>query len=222
MAWRSSGINNAELIHNLKRNGIITSPRVEAAMLSIDRGKYTSSSSPYADHPEPIGYGQTISAPHMHAHTLELLEPFLKSGSKALDVGSGSGYLTACLGALVGESGKVFGIEYVNELVNLAQKNLQSDPMGSQFVAQGRIQVIRGDGWKGLPEEAPFNAIHVGAAAASLPQALVDQLANGGRMVIPIGPQGGEQVLYQIDKDPQGKVQLNPLMGVIYVPLVKK
>jgi protein-L-isoaspartate(D-aspartate) O-methyltransferase len=104
MAWRSHGKTNAELIRNLRANGIIRSDAVESAMLAVDRGNY-SRNNPYMDAPQGIGYGVTISAPHMHAHALELLKDKLMHGDRALDVGSGSGYLTACMAIMLGEKG---------------------------------------------------------------------------------------------------------------------
>jgi protein-L-isoaspartate(D-aspartate) O-methyltransferase len=95
MAWRCSAHSNAGLVENLHNAGIITVDRVKRAMMAIDRGKYVRDE-PYQDAPQTIGYGATISAPHMHAYALQSLEQFLQPGMRALDVGSGSGYLTAC------------------------------------------------------------------------------------------------------------------------------
>eukprot|EP00736_Rhodelphis_marinus_P010788 Rmarinus@m.15029 len=221
MAWRSHGRTNLELVQNLKHNGLFQHSRVEDAMLAVDRAKYCPRN-PYEDSPQAIGFGQTISAPHMHASTLELLNERLQEGSRALDVGSGSGYLSACMAHMVGPTGRVFGIEYVPELVALSHQNIKRDPVGSAFVADGRLTILHGDGWKGLPDQGPFNAIHVGAAAVRIPEALVQQLAPGGRMVIPVGPQGGYQELVQVDRDAvTNEVHTKSLMGVMYVPLVR-
>lgn len=94
------------MIFKFLANGIIKSDIVENAMLAVDRGHY-SKVSPYMDAPQGIGYGVTISAPHMHAHALELLKEKLENGTRALDVGSGSGYLTACMALMMGEKGYV-------------------------------------------------------------------------------------------------------------------
>ena len=96
MAWRSSGRTNTELVQRLHTNNIIQSKRVIQAMLDTDRGAYAPRD-PYEDHPQSIGFGATISAPHMHAAALQYLESRLIPGAKVLDVGSGSGYLTACM-----------------------------------------------------------------------------------------------------------------------------
>eukprot|EP01104_Vermistella_antarctica_P000531 TRINITY_DN1068_c0_g1_i1.p1 TRINITY_DN1068_c0_g1~~TRINITY_DN1068_c0_g1_i1.p1 ORF type:complete len:257 (+),score=17.53 TRINITY_DN1068_c0_g1_i1:212-982(+) len=166
MAYTTRANSNKGLVDNLFRLGIVTKQRVKDAMLSVDRGKYAPSNvDPYEDTPQLIGNGQTISAPHMHAMCLELLLDHLEPGANALDVGSGSGYLTACMGELVGEEGHVLGIDVIPELVRWANGNLQSDK--PDLLASGRVRVILGDGWKGEPKVGPFDAIHVGAAAAS-------------------------------------------------------
>ncbi|KAJ3032150.1 Protein-L-isoaspartate(D-aspartate) O-methyltransferase [Rhizophlyctis rosea] len=157
----------------------------------------------------------TISAPHMHAHALEVLEPFLKDGAHVLDVGSGSGYLTACMAHMVGPKGKVIGIEHIPELVESSRQNIQNDHPES--LQSGRIDVVVGDGRQGYPKFAPYDAIHVGAAAHPVPKALLEQLQSPGRMVIPVGR--ADQSLCQYDKDEEGVFNVTELMGVIYVPL---
>ncbi|CAH1098955.1 unnamed protein product [Psylliodes chrysocephalus] len=173
MAWRSHGKTNAELVRNLRANGIIKSDIVENAMLAVDRGHY-SKVSPYMDAPQGIGYGVTISAPHMHAHALELLKEKLENGTRALDVGSGSGYLTACMALMMGEKGIAVGIDHIAELVDMSLKNVSKSKQS--LIQSGRVVLVTGDGRLGYPEYAPYDAIHVGAAAAVLPEALVEQL----------------------------------------------
>eukprot|EP01027_Heterolobosea_sp_BB2_P011109 GEZU01016203.1.p1 GENE.GEZU01016203.1~~GEZU01016203.1.p1 ORF type:complete len:227 (-),score=32.82 GEZU01016203.1:107-787(-) len=220
MAWMCSSSSNEGLIRNLKESRIFTSPEVERAMLAVDRKYYVLDEEyAYTDAPQPIGYNVTISAPHMHAMCLELLKDHLKPGNKALDVGSGSGYLTACMAHMVAPEGTVNGIEYVQELVPKAIENITRDPKTRPLLESKNIIIEHGDGWKGKPG-MKFDAIHVGAAASELPQALVDQLKNGGRMVIPVGT--AVQALYQVDKDANGKVSTKHICGVRYVPLVKE
>jgi protein-L-isoaspartate(D-aspartate) O-methyltransferase len=210
--------------------------------LRVDRNKYTNQpSSAYMDSPQTIGCGQTISAPHMHAHALEEMLPTLIQFSaiegtelKILDVGCGSGYLTTALGRMVDRKngpipplvkGRVFGIEVVSPLVDLSQENIMKED-GDLFDS-GTVTVAQGDGWRGLPEHAPYHVIHVGAAAERFPTDLMMQLyPNGGVMVIPVGADGGVQNLYRVERLRDGDVfketdfSIRTLLGVRYVPLV--
>jgi len=220
MAWECSAKTNKELVDNLKAHKILKTDKVIEAMLAVDRKNYTEEMPPYEDAPQSIGYGATISAPHMHAHALELLKDQLSDGMNVLDIGSGSGYLVACFAHLVGEKGKVIGIDHIEELVARSKDNIHKD--NASLLDSGRIHLMVGDGRGGCPEHAPYSAIHVGAAASTLPKDLIQQLAPGGRIIIPVGVERGNQYLEQIDKGPEGTIKRTKLMGVRYVPLTDK
>lgn len=191
-------------------------------MLATDR-KFYSKNNPYVDAPQKIGGGVTISAPHMHAYALELLKDKLKPGARVLDVGSGSGYLTACFARYLDgceegpHDGIVVGIEHQPELVQRGIKNINADD--ENLLSSGRVKIIEGDGRLGCPEYAPYDAIHVGAAAPETPHQLINQLKNCGTLIVPVGPDGGTQYLEQYDKGPTGEITNTRLMGVMYVPL---
>ncbi|KAI8893264.1 L-isoaspartyl protein carboxyl methyltransferase [Globomyces pollinis-pini] len=216
MAWRSSGNSNLQLVKNLKANRLIEHDPVFHAMKVVDRANFTNIS-PYEDSPQPIGYNATISAPHMHAYALETLYPYLKDGAKVLDVGSGSGYLCACLAQLVGKTGKVVGIDHIPELVEQSIKNIQNeDP---DLLESGVVQLEVADGREGYPPLAPYDAIHVGAYTKELPGPLVDQLKPGGAIFVPMGY---PQQIFVVKKDMFGNLTPLPKIGVSYVPLTSK
>lgn len=221
MSFSLAGATNDELVDNLVSYNIITSPELAAAMKEIDRGHFVPDEDlSYIDSPAPIGFGATISAPHMHAYALELLKDHLKPGCKVLDVGSGSGYLSSVMARLVtrgGAPGQVIGIDHIPELVESSINNVKKDAKSRELLESGVLRLVVGDGWKGLVNDAPFDAIHVGAAAASVPPALTEQLKAGGRMVIPVGPEGAEQKLAVVDKKKDGSVMRQDVMSVVYV-----
>src|SRR5574341_573319 len=160
----------------------------------------------YADHPLPIGYGQTISQPYIVAWMTELLD--LKPGDKVLEIGTGSGYQAAVLAAL--GYVEVYSIEIVPELAESASQRLQD-------LGYTKVKVKQGDGYYGWEEHAPFDAIIVTAAPDHLPSPLVAQLSEGGRLVIPIGPPGFFQTLWKfMYKD--GSLKAINLGGVAFVP----
>lgn len=209
---------NVDMVARLQRINFLSSTAAAEAMRQIDRADFVPSGcSPYADCPQPIGHGATISAPHMHAYCLSLLSDYLKPGSSILDVGSGSGYLTAVFAFMVGDTGKTVGVEHIPELV---QRSIETIQQGSaaHLLKSGSLSIHVADGKQGYLEGAPYDAIHVGAAAADLPKALLDQLKPGGRMVIPVGQ--GMQDLIVVDKLPDGSLKKRSEMGVRYVPLI--
>lgn len=162
----------------------------------------------YEDSPLPIGHGQTISQPYIVALMSELLD--VKPTHRVLEIGTGSGYQAAVLGAL---AGRVFTIEIVPELAASAKKLLQARP---------NITVRQGNGYLGWPEEAPFDRIMLTAAPPKIPQTLIDQLKPGGKLVAPEGRGGFEQQLIVIDKQPNGKLKRRAVLPVRFVPMVDK
>ncbi|XP_071711920.1 protein-L-isoaspartate O-methyltransferase 2-like [Rutidosis leptorrhynchoides] len=208
------------MVEHLQRYGIIKSKRVADVIETVDRALFVPGGSPaYEDSPMPIGFNVTISAPHMHATCLQLLEKNLQPGMHALDVGSGTGYMTACFARMVGPQGRAIGVEHIPELVALSVKNVEKSAAAS-LLKDGSLALHVGDGRKGWPEFAPYDAIHVGAAAPDIPQPLIDQLKPGGRLVIPVGKISQE--LKVVDKNEDGNVTVRTETSVRYVPLTSR
>ncbi|KAL4923288.1 protein-L-isoaspartate O-methyltransferase [Aspergillus undulatus] len=233
MAWYCTGSTNKELIENLSREGLIKNERVKRAMMEVDRGHYAPSR-PYSDSPQPIGHNATISAPHMHGHACEYLINYLRPGSHVLDIGSGSGYLTHVLANLVvgtpsngGPKGQVIGVDHIQDLVSLAHDNMSRSEGGKKLLDTGSVKFIKADGRRGWPEGAPYDAIHVGAAAEELHPLLVEQLKAPGRMFIPVSAEGtpasvalgGGQYIWVVDKKEDGSIHKEKVFSVSYVPL---
>jgi protein-L-isoaspartate(D-aspartate) O-methyltransferase len=162
----------------------------------------------YADHPLPIGHGQTISQPYIVALMTELLEP--DKSHKVLEIGTGSGYQAAVLASLVRH---VYSIEIVPELARSASDTLK-------HLGYANVTVRHGDGYLGWPEEAPFDRIVVTAAPPELPKALVDQLKPGGRIVAPVGRTVWTQDLVVVEKGRDGKLKERSVIPVRFVPMV--
>jgi protein-L-isoaspartate(D-aspartate) O-methyltransferase len=185
--------------------------RVIDALRKVPRQEFVPESSrpfAYVNRPLSIGHGQTISQPFIVALMTDLLA--LAPEARVLEVGTGCGYQTAILAELTAQ---VFTVEVVAPLAEAARERL--DRLGYANVA-----FRTGDGWAGWPENAPYDAIIVTAAARSLPDALVDQLAPGGRMVAPIGRSGLAQRLMLIEKDGEGRITESGRLPVAFVPLV--
>ncbi|PKY07684.1 protein-L-isoaspartate O-methyltransferase [Aspergillus campestris IBT 28561] len=234
MAWYCSGSSNTEMIENLYRTGLIKNERVKDAMLKVDRGHYAPSR-PYSDSPQSIGHSATISAPHMHGHACEYLIDFIRPGSRVLDIGSGSGYLTHVLANLATgpadtDGGCVIGVDHIQELVDLANHNMRKSEQGRSLLDSGKVEFITADGRLGWKDGAPYDAIHVGAAAEELHPVLMEQLRAPGRMFIPVAAAGeggrrgslgfgGGQYIWVVDKKEDGSVHKEKVLQVSYVPL---
>ena len=186
----------------------ITDSAVLAVMGKVPRQAFVPPSlrgRAYEDNPLPIGYDQTISQPFMVAFMTEKLEP--KPTDKVLEVGTGSGYQAAVLAGLVKT---VYTIEIVEPLAQRAEKTLK-------LRGYSNVMTRSGDGYKGWPEAAPFDAVIVTCAPDRIPQPLVDQLKEGGRMVIPVGTTG-HQTLYVLHKK-NGKLDQRAVVPVRFVPM---
>lgn len=188
----------------------IENPRVLQALRDVKRHLFVPPgevSEAYEDHPLPIGSGQTISQPYIVALMTESIDP--QPTDRVLEVGTGSGYQAAVLSKVVKE---VFSIEIVEALGRDATKRLAD-------LGYDNVTVRIGDGYKGWPEKAPFDKIVVTAAPPEVPQALIDQLAEGGRMVIPVGTAFQELLL--IEKKKGGELAKRVITAVRFVPMVK-
>ncbi len=195
------------LIHHLHGRDI-TDSAVLRAMGRVPRQLFVSEplrELAYADHPLPIGHEQTISQPYIVALMTQLAQP--SPESRALDIGTGSGYHAAVLAEICKE---VYSIEIIKPLAEEAEKRLQS-------LGYTNITVRHGDGYRGWPEKAPFHVIIVAAAPDHVPQPLVDQLAPGGRLVLPVGR--FYQQLLVVEKQLDGTVRRIPSVPVSFVPM---
>ena len=186
--------------------------RVIAALRKVDRHRFVPTSysaQAYENRPLAIGAGQTISQPFIVALMTDLLN--VGPGDNVLEVGTGSGYQAAVLAEIVGT---VYSIEIIEPLGREAARALSA-------AGYRNVHTRIGDGYAGWPEQAPFDGIIVTAAATEVPQPLVDQLKPGGRLVIPVGAQGGAQVLYVVEKDARGEVSRRKALDVRFVPLTR-
>lgn len=186
----------------------ISDKAVLKAMRTVERHQFVPPdqvSYAYEDNPLPIGSGQTISQPYMVAYMTEVIRP--KPHMKVLEIGTGNGYQAAVLAEIVQQ---VYTIEIIPELGQSAAKRLKE-------LGYENVEVKVGNGYHGWEEHAPFDAIVVTAAAEAIPPPLVAQLKDGGRMVIPVGPQNGTQTLLLLEKK-KGKVTTQRLLPVLFVP----
>jgi protein-L-isoaspartate(D-aspartate) O-methyltransferase len=187
----------------------VEDPAVLAAMLAVPRHKFVPARyvpQAYADHPLPIGHGQTISQPFIVALMTEVLT--LEEGDRVLEIGTGSGYQAAILAEL---DTTVYTVEIIPELASEAEERLRD-------LGYSNIEVKNADGYFGWEEQAPFDGVIVTAAPDHLPQPLIQQLDEGARMIIPIGPVGAVQTLWLFEKV-EGELKALNLGPVSFVPL---
>lgn len=198
------------MVENQLRTRGITDPRVLAAMLEVPREEFVPLGErfvAYEDGPLPIGRGQTISQPFTVAFMAQALQ--LQGQEKVLEIGTGSGYGAAVLSRLARE---VYTVERIESLAQQAQQHLSR-------LDYNNVQVFIADGSLGLPNEAPFDAIVVTAGAKNLPQAYVEQLNEGGRIVIPIGDLPNTQTMMRVTKT-DGQLTAENLGAFAFVPLI--
>lgn len=199
------------VVQQIEARGI-DDPATLAAMREVPRHEFVPEDRrrhAYQDRPVPIGYGQTISQPHLVAYMTERLRP--RPGMRVLEIGTGSGYQAAVLGAILDE---VYSIEIIGDLARWGAENLGR-------AGYDHVQVRHGDGYYGWPEQAPFDAIVVTAAADHIPPPLLEQLKDGGRMVIPVGSPFLTQTLMLVTREGDD-IRTRSLLPVRFVPLTRE
>jgi len=202
-------VGRMEFLLTLRKRGI-TDQAVLRAMEEVPRSEFVQpdyANLAYSDHALPIACGQTISQPYVVAYMTEQLG--LKREHRILEVGTGSGYQAAVLSSLARE---VVSIERFRTLADTARERLRR-------LGYNNVEVVVGDGFAGVPEKAPYDRIVVTAAAEKLPQALVDQLGEGGVMLLPLGPHEGTQHIIKVTKTSTG-LEREELLPVRFVPLL--
>lgn len=198
------------MVENQLRQRGISDERLLAAMSKVPRHEFVGQQNwneAYADHPIPIAEKQTTSQPYMIAAMVQAAE--IKPEDRVLEIGAGSGYQTALLAELASQ---VFAVERYASLAEAAQKTLER-------LGYRNAKIVTGDGSLGLAQAAPFDAIIVSAAAPRIPQALMDQLAVGGRLLVPVG-ESDQQVLQLVQRNADGGITVRTLEGCRFVPLI--
>ena len=204
---------NEELIGDLIKSGYLKTPAIIKAFESIDRKDFVPEAlkdSAYENTALPIGEKQTISQPLVVAFMLELLE--LKPGEKVLEIGTGSGWNTALMAQMIGETGKIYSIERVPELYESGKVNIAK----YGFLENGRVETILGDGSRGYEKEAPLDKIIAAASAEEIPEAWKEQLKIGGRIVAPI-----KDSIVVLDKTTKDQFDKKEYFGFSFVPLIR-
>ena len=194
----------------LKRRGI-SEPSILDAFLAVPRETFVSpdyAHAAYGDYPLPIEAGQTISQPYIVALMIQAAE--IHAGDTVLEVGAGSGYAAAVISRI---AKRVIGIERQHDLIEVARGRIRS-------LGYDNVDIVEGDGTRGCPDEAPFDAILAAASGSHVPPPLVEQLAPGGRLVMPLGEPGWVQELVKVTKQEDGILKQQNLGGVRFVPLI--
>jgi protein-L-isoaspartate(D-aspartate) O-methyltransferase len=189
----------------------IRDPKILEAFRAVPREEFLSDEYrdlAYGDHPLPIESGQTISQPYIVALMIQTAE--IKPGDTVLEIGAGSGYAAAVIGCIASQ---VVAIERHSELAKIAADRMER-------LGYDNVRIVEGDGTKGCPGEGPFDAILAAASGSHVPPSWLDQLADGGRIVMPVGDPGSIQKLVKVTRGPGGKLITEDLGGVRFVPLI--
>ena len=209
-SWEYEVLRRQMVQEQIEARGV-TDPAVLEAMRSVPRHRFAPEHPPrltYTDRPLPIGHGQTISQPYIVARMTEIVRP--APTDRALEIGTGSGYQAAVLAEVVDS---VYTVEIIPALADTARERLRR-------LGYDNVVVRTGDGFKGWPERAPFDVIVVTAAPERIPPPLKRQLAEGGRMIIPVGPSGRTQRLTLVTKT-DGSISTRELTPVRFVPFLR-
>jgi len=201
-----------QMVKDLISSGYLKTPGIIEAFQRIDRKDFVldeHKDEAYINAPLPIGYGQTISQPLTVAFMLELLQP--EQGNKILDIGSGSGWQTALLADIVGDSGKIFAVDIIPELTDFGRRNVAK----YNFIKSGIVKFLNYNAVKGMPEEAPFDRIIAAAAGEEIPAAWKEQLKIGGRLVVPVG-----NTIFLLIKKSEDVFEEQSYPGFAFVPFV--
>ncbi|NTV22129.1 MAG: protein-L-isoaspartate O-methyltransferase [Candidatus Yonathbacteria bacterium] len=200
------------LITQLKERGVLKTPHIIEAFEAIDRAHFVPADKKleaYQNYPLTIGHGQTISQPETVAFMLELLQP--DAEQTILDIGSGSGWQTALLSHIVGQYGNVYGMEIVKELAETAVQNINT----YGYITEGRTMILAKSAEHGLPEHAPYDRIIGAATVTHIPEVWTAQLANGGRLVVPVG----ESIVLLV-KHTDERYERHEYPGYLFVPFI--
>jgi len=200
------------LVNHLLAREAIKSKEVEEIMRSIDRGEFATKD-PYVDRPQQIAFNTTISAPHMHAIQLEILKDCLKGAKRAVDIGTGSGFVALSMAKMMkGDDIKVYALDHIPKLVEQARENISKSH--KEYLDSKKIELLVADGREGLPQYAPFDVIFVGGSVKEIPEVFFEQLAPGGSMVVPVGEYF--QNLTVVHKSKSGKIEQEAIMSVLF------
>ena len=208
MSRREKMVNEQIAARGIRDQTVLRAMQTVPRHLFVPTGETRSA---YEDHPLSIGHGQTISQPYIVAFMTEIILPARPAEGpfRVLEIGAGSGYQAAVLSEIGAD---VYSMELIPALADRAQANLEA-------AGYHGVRLRIGDGWNGWPEEAPFDAIVVTAAAEEIPPPLIEQLRAGGRMILPVGPPSLTQDLVLVEKTMDGRIVFREVMAVRFVPL---